>query len=108
LTVAGAYHSRLMQSAYLQLGEVLQNTPIAMPKFHVICNVDAAPVSEPEAIRDALREQVTSTVRWTESIEYLIDTEECDHFIELGPGGVIAGLVNRTRKGLPVVSISDA
>ncbi len=107
LNVAGAYHSRLMRSAYLKLGEVLQLTQIGAPKFKVICNVDATPVSELDQIRDTLREQVTGTVRWTESIEYLIDSEGCEQFIELGPGGVLAGLVNRTRKGFPVISISD-
>jgi len=107
LNVAGAYHSRLMNSAFLKLGEVLQRTPLATPRFTVICNVDATPVREEEEIRSALQDQVTGTVRWTESIEYLVDEEKCDLFIELGPGGVLAGLLNRTRKGTPCVSISD-
>lgn len=108
LNVAGAYHSRLMRSAYVRLGEALEQTPLQTPKFPVICNIDAQPVREPERIREALREQVTGTVRWTETIEYLIDTEGCEQFLEFGPGAVLAGLVNRTRKGFPVLSISDA
>jgi len=107
LNVAGAYHSRLMNSAYLKLGEVLAMKTLHTPKFPVICNVDARPVTEPQEIRDALQEQVTGTVRWTETVEYLVDQEKIEQFIELGPGGVIAGLVNRTRKGTAVVSISD-
>ncbi len=107
LNVAGAYHSRLMDSAYLKLGEELQRTTIHTPAFPVICNVDARPVREPDAIRASLQDQVTGTVRWTESIEYLLDEEKCELFIELGPGGVIAGLLNRTRKGTPCISISD-
>ena len=107
LNVAGAYHSRLMNSAYLKLGEVLGRTEFNTPKCQVICNVDAEPVSDAEVIRDALREQVTGTVRWTESVEYLIDKEQCELFIECGPGGVIAGLLGRIRKGTPVISISD-
>lgn len=107
LNVAGAYHSRLMRSAYEKLGGVLQATALARPKFAVICNIDALPVREPERIRETLREQVTGTVRWTESIEYLIDTEGCEGFLEFGPGAVLAGLVNRTRKGFPVTSVSD-
>ncbi len=107
LNVAGAYHSRLMNSAFLKLGEELQRTALAKPRFPVICNVDAAPVREEEEIRSALQDQVTGTVRWTESIEYLVDEEKCDLFLELGPGGVLAGLLNRTRKGTPCLSITD-
>jgi len=107
LNVAGAYHSRLMNSAFLKLGEELQRTQLATPSFPVICNVDAAPVSEPDAIRSSLQDQVTGTVRWTETIEYLVDEAKCELFIELGPGGVLAGLLNRTRKGTPCVSICD-
>ncbi len=107
LNVAGAYHSRLMNSAYLKLGEVLDRTAFQAPACTVICNVDAQPVAEPDAIRNALREQVTGTVRWTETLERLIDEEGIEQFIEFGPGGVLAGLLNRTRKGVPVVSISD-
>lgn len=107
LNVAGAYHSRLMNSAFLKLGEELQKTPLGHPRFTVICNVDATPVREEEEIRSALQDQVTGTVRWTETMEYLVDQEKCDLFLELGPGGVLAGLLNRTRKGTPCVSISD-
>ena len=107
LNVAGAYHSRLMNSAYLKLGEVLERTEFNKPNCQVLCNVDAQPVSEPKAIRDALREQVTGTVRWTEIMERLVDEDRIEQFIELGPGGVLASLLGRTRKGTPVISISD-
>ena len=107
LNVAGAYHSRLMNSAYIQLGKVLEATHFNQPKYLVVGNVDAKPVSGEQAIRDALREQVTSSVRWTESMEYLLDVEKVDQFIEFGPGGVIAGLFGRIRKGTNVLSISD-
>jgi len=107
LNVAGAYHSRLMNSAYVKLGEVLERTEFAAPKYLVVGNVDARPVSEAPAIRNALREQVTSSVRWAESMEYLLDVEKVDLFIEFGPGGVLAGLFGRIRKGTEVLSISD-
>ncbi len=107
LNVAGAYHSRLMNSVFLQLGEELQKTTLATPRFPVICNVDAAPVSEPEEVRASLQDQVTGTVRWSETIEYLVDEAGCDLFLELGPGGVLAGLLNRIRKGTPCHSITD-
>ncbi|HYR57569.1 MAG TPA: ACP S-malonyltransferase [Chthoniobacteraceae bacterium] len=107
LNVAGAYHSRLMNSAFVRLGDELQKTPFQPPRFPVICNTDARPVRGPEEIRDSLQDQVTGTVCWTETIEYLVDEERCEVFIELGPGGVLAGLLNRTRKGTPCVSIAD-
>jgi len=107
LNVAGAYHSRLMNSAYVKLGEVLERTAFSTPKYLVVGNVDARPVSEAPAIRNALREQVTSSVRWAESMEYLLDVEKVDLFIEFGPGGVLAGLFGRIRKGTNVLSISD-
>lgn len=107
LNVAGAYHSRLMNSAFEKLGEALTRVHFAAPKFPVICNVDACRVSEADEIRQSLQDQVTGTVCWTETQELLVDEEKCELFIELGPGGVLAGLLNRTRKGSQCVSISD-
>jgi [acyl-carrier-protein] S-malonyltransferase len=108
LQVAGAFHSRLMESAYLKLKDVLQSTSIESPKVPVVCNVDAQAVSDPEAIRRTLSDQVTGSVRWTESVEYLLDQLHCNQLIELGPGGVLAGLVGRIRKGTPVISFSNS
>jgi [acyl-carrier-protein] S-malonyltransferase len=107
LQVAGAFHSRLMDSAYVTLQEALNETPMAEPRVPVVCNVDAQAVSAPEVIRRTLAEQVTGSVRWTESVEYLIDHLHCTDFLELGPGGVLAGLVGRIRKGTPVTSIAN-
>jgi [acyl-carrier-protein] S-malonyltransferase len=107
LNVAGAYHSRLMNSAFVKLGAELLTTHIEAPRFPVICNTDARPVRVANEIRESLKDQVTGTVRWTETIEYLVDEQRCDLFIELGPGGVLAGLLNRIRKGTLCVSISD-
>jgi [acyl-carrier-protein] S-malonyltransferase len=97
----------LMQSAYVKLQKVLAETSIKSPEVPVVCNVDAQAVSEPEAIRRTLAEQVTGSVRWTESVNYLLDHLHCSQFIELGPGGVLAGLVGRIRKGTPVISVSN-
>ena len=108
LTVAGAFHSRLMEPAYQRLSVVLAETAIQNPAVPVISNIDALPASSPDAIRKALADQVTGSVRWTGSIEYLIDHAGITRFFELGPGGVIAGLVGRIRKGTEVISISDA
>jgi [acyl-carrier-protein] S-malonyltransferase len=107
LTVAGAFHSRLMEPAYQRLSVVLAETPIQMPQIPVVSNVDALPAKSPDEIRESLADQVTGSVRWTSSIEYMIDHLGITRFLELGPGGVLAGLVGRIRKGTLVVSISD-
>ena len=108
LQVAGAFHSRLMESAYLRLKEALAETPIVEPAVPVVCNVDAAVVRHPEEIRRTLADQVTGSVRWTESIESMIDALKITRFVELGPGGVLAGLAGRIRKGFPVISIGNS
>ncbi|MCX6959452.1 MAG: ACP S-malonyltransferase [Verrucomicrobia bacterium] len=108
LSVAGAFHSRLMEPAYQRLSAVLAETPIVMPSVPVVSNVDALPAGTPDAIRKALADQVTGSVCWTASIEYMIDHLGITRFLELGPGGVIAGLVGRIRKGTEIISISDA
>ncbi len=106
LNVAGAYHSRLMESAYEKLGAVLQHVPIEPPRFPVISNVTGEEVQTPVEIRRALQDQVTGTVRWLDCMERLAALG-CNFFIELGPGGVLAGLLRRTRKDVEVVSVSD-
>ncbi len=108
LQVAGAFHSRLMESAYQSLSIALAETPMNEPSVPVVCNVDAQTVKDPETIRRTLADQVTGSVRWTESVEYLIDHLHCTQFLELGPGGVLAGLVGRIRKGTPVISVSNS
>lgn len=106
LNVAGAYHSRLMNSAYEQLGQPLLDATLQTPRFTVMSNVTGAPVESLPEIRTTLQDQVTSTVRWTECLESLLD-RGCDLFIELGPGEILAGLLRRTRKDANVISVSD-
>jgi len=106
LKVAGAYHSRLMQSAYKKLGGTLLHVVVKPPRFPVVSNVTGREVATPVEIRRTLQDQVTSTVRWVDCVERLVDLG-CDLFIELGPGGVLAGLLKRTRKDVDVVSVSD-
>ncbi len=106
LNVAGAYHSRLMNSAYLALGEALLQAPFQAPAFPVVSNVTGASADTLPEVRQSLQDQVTGTVRWVDCMEWLID-RGCDLFIELGPGGVLAGLAQRIRKGVEVISVSD-
>src|SRR5881275_1606289 len=107
LNVAGAYHSRLMESAYLNLEKELIDVPMQPPSFPVVSNVTGEEVKTPDEIREALRDQVTGTVRWAECMQRLINLG-CDVFIELGPGNVLAGLLKRTKRGIEVVSVGDA
>ena len=107
LNVAGAYHSRLMESAYERLGAALQHVTMQPPRFPVISNVTGEEVETPIEIRQSLQDQVTGTVRWMDCVERLVALG-CDLFIELGPGGVLAGLLRRTRKDVDVMSVSDA
>jgi [acyl-carrier-protein] S-malonyltransferase len=107
LTVAGAFHSRLMEPAYQSLSIALAETQMLAPRVPVVCNVDAIEVRDPQTIRRTLADQVTGSVCWSQSVEYLIDCLHIEQFIELGPGGVIAGLVGRIRKGTPITSVSN-
>src|SRR5438876_7169234 len=106
LNVAGAYHSRLMESAYQKLGAVLLLVPIQLPRFAVISNVTGAEVRTPIEIRRTLQDQVTGTVRWADCMERLVNLG-CDLFVEFGPVGVLAGLLKRTCQDVDVISVSD-
>jgi [acyl-carrier-protein] S-malonyltransferase len=108
LNVAGAYHSRLMQSAYEKLGAELSNMEMLLPRFPVISNVTGEEVKTLLEIRRTLQDQVTATVRWVDCMETLLEECGCDFFIELGPGNVLAGLLRRISKGVEVISVGDA
>src|SRR5205809_771394 len=106
LNVAGAYHSRLMESAYEKLGGVLLHVPMHPPRFPVISNVTGEEVETPIEIRRTLQDQVTGTVRWLDCMERLAERGS-DLFIELGPGGVLAALLRRTCGDVDVMSVAD-
>jgi [acyl-carrier-protein] S-malonyltransferase len=108
LNVGGAYHSRLMQSAYKKLGAELLNMEMLLPKFPVISNVTGEEAKTLPEIRRTLHDQVTATVRWVDCMETLLEECGCDFFIELGPGNVLAGLLRRISKGVEVISVGDA
>lgn len=106
LKVAGAYHSRLMQSAQEKLAAELEAVKISRPSISVVCNYGASVVEEPGQIREMLEKQVTGSVRWTESIQALI-AQGHSTFVELGPGRVLAGLVSKIDRGVTVHSVED-
>lgn len=106
LNVGGAYHSRLMESAYEKLGRALAHITVQRPHFAVVSNVTGEEAETPDEIKRTLQDQVTATVRWVDCMERLLD-RGCDLFIELGPGNVLAGLLQRIRKGVDVASVAD-
>ncbi|MBN8458739.1 MAG: ACP S-malonyltransferase [Verrucomicrobia bacterium] len=106
LNVAGAYHSRLMQSAKEKLAVQLAAATVSEPVMPVVCNFSASVVSDAAEIRHSLECQVTGSVRWTESIQKLISMGH-RNFLELGPGKVIAGLLGKIDKDVTVHSIDD-
>ena len=106
LTVAGAYHSKLMTSAQGKLRTVLSEVPLHLPGVPVISNVTAKPHATAGEIAGRLVEQVTSSVRWEESIRYLI-AEGFTRFIELGPGTALTGFMKRIDKNVHVLNVAD-
>ncbi len=107
LTVAGAYHSRLMASAQPKLRETLASIPLNLPAVPVIANVTAQPHATCGEIHQRLVEQVTSSVRWEESVRYLL-AQGFTRFIELGPGTALTGFMKRIDKTAQVLNVADA
>jgi [acyl-carrier-protein] S-malonyltransferase len=106
LPVAGAYHSPLMASAQPKLEAELARVTLRRPVVPVIANVTAQPHGSPSAIRTRLVEQVTSSVRWEESMRYLIG-QGFTRFIELGPGKALSGFLKRIDKTAQVSNVED-
>lgn len=106
LNVAGAYHSRLMEPARAAFAEFLSGVAFQTPRFTVITNTTGKPVSEPDAIREALVRQVVSPVLWEACMREAV-ANGADQFIEFGPGKILAGLARRTDRAWKVTSVSE-
>lgn len=106
LAVAGAYHSRLMAAAQSKLQAVLREAALQELSAPVISNVTAQPHEGPERIRALLVEQVTSSVRWEESMRYLLG-QGFTRFIELGPGSALSGFMKRIDDSKVLLNVSD-
>ncbi len=104
LVVSGAFHSPLMQSAKDYLLNVLNETPIYNARFPVYANVTAKPVTDKGEIKKMLFEQVTSPVRWEETIKNMV-SDGFDEFYEIGPGKVLQGLVKRINPDVKIFGI---
>ena len=104
LAVSAPFHCALMQPAADAMREALAGVTVNSPAVPVVANVEAAPITDPAAIRDALVRQVTGTVRWRESVAYMA-AQGVDSFYEVGSGKVLTGLVKRIAAGASAVAI---
>lgn len=95
LPVSAPFHSPLMAPAREGLGPMLAETDFADPRIPVVCNVDARPVADGAAAREALVRQIDSPVRWIESVEWMTGPGGAETFVEVGPGAVLSGLIRR-------------
>ncbi len=94
LPVGGAFHSPLMEPARQELADAINQTSFAVPSCPVYQNVTAKAVSKPEEIKINLIAQLTAPVRWTQSVKQMT-ADGATHYIEVGPGKVLQGLVKK-------------
>ncbi len=106
LSVSGAFHSPLMAPAEDGLRQHLEQTGFGDPTYPVVANVTAALVTSADDARNLLIRQLTSPVRWSESVGHMVESG-VDEFLELGPGSVLRGLNRRNAKGIPCSSLGE-
>jgi [acyl-carrier-protein] S-malonyltransferase len=107
LVVSGAFHSPLMQSAADGLRAGLEHAPLNDARIPVYANVTAEPVTKAADIRDLLLKQLTSPVRWEQSVRNMA-RDGAQRFVELGPSKVLQGLVKRTLPAAAVAGFDKA
>ncbi|MBI1785354.1 ACP S-malonyltransferase [Candidatus Sumerlaeota bacterium] len=106
LNVGGAFHSPLMAEAVQILQSALGGAVISRPKLRFVANVSAEFLDDPEAIRKSLGEQIVSCVRWEQTIQTFAGAG-ATHFIEVGPGTVLSGLLKRIDSSLKSININN-
>jgi [acyl-carrier-protein] S-malonyltransferase len=104
LPVSAPFHCRLMAPAAEVMRNALESVAIRTPAAPIVANVKAAPLSDPLAIRQALVEQVTGTVRWRESVRFMAQ-EGVTRFVEVGAGRVLLGLIKRIAEGTTTAAV---
>ena len=110
LKVSGPFHSSMLIPAGEKLGQVLSGVVLKKPEIPYVSNVTARYITEEKGIKDLLIRQVSSSVRWQQSIEHMIENG-VDTFIEIGPGRTLSGFmkkINRTVKVLNIEKLEDA
>jgi len=104
LEVSGGFHSPLMFEASGELKKVLDETPIAMPRAAVVGNYTATPQFRTQQIKQNLVYQIYSTVRWEESMRFML-SQGITKFFEFGPGKVLKGLMRKIEPKAQVINI---
>ena len=104
LNVSGPFHSGLLEEAGKKLGKVLENTEFSRPEIPYVSNVTASFVTEKEEIPSLLIKQVSSSVRWQQSVEAMIKAG-ADTFIEIGPGKTLSGFMKKINRNVSVWNI---
>ena len=99
LAVGGAYHSPLMEPARVELAAAIEKAEFKTPRCPIYQNVDAKPYTDPVEIKKNLLAQLTSPVRWTQTVKNMI-ADGMTEFTECGPGQVLTGLIGRIQKSL--------
>ena len=99
LSVGGAFHSPLMEMARVVLAKAIEAAPVNQPMCPVYQNVDALPHTDPKEIKENLLKQLTSPVRWTQSVINMMN-DGMTEFVECGPGTVLTSLIGRIQKSL--------
>lgn len=94
LSVSGAFHSPLMEAARVELGKAIEKTEVKTPSCPIYQNVTAKPETDPARIKENLLQQLTSPVKWTQTVENML-ADGATTFRELGPGNVLQGLIKR-------------
>ncbi len=107
LPVGGAFHSPLMKAAADEFESLVKTIAINDAAFPVVQNVDAKPESNGELLKDKLSRQMPSSVRWCETIEFML-SQGVDTFVEIGPGKALSGMVKKIDRQATVYNISDA
>lgn len=107
LPVAGAFHTPLMSSAADGLAAMLSEVAVLAPEVPVVSNVNGAYHEGPESIRASLIEQLTRPVRWQRCVERMI-ADGADHFVEVGPGRVLTGLMRKIDRTVRTSNIRTA
>jgi len=105
LAVSGAFHSRYMEAAKQEFETYLDSFTFLQPSIPVVANVTADIYSQSD-VKTLLSKQITHSVRWVDSIAYLLN-QNVEEFIEIGPGKVLTGLINKIKLSLKENSISN-
>ena len=106
LPVSAPFHCSLMKKASANMKNKIENTDFLKPKPSIISNVTAKEESDITKIKPLLVDQITSRVRWRESVNYMIDKGVTD-FVEIGPGKVLSGLVKKINKDVKISNINS-